>query len=475
VNVLPLVTNDLQTLDNVAVTLVTVPLSIDWQGELTCEVSGELAGTPATAYGWRNRVTVSCDAGVATVQATGAAEVIDPAVCGCVVSVDATGASIRVRVAGVALQTWNWVGKVQCIVHSRIPSNTVAYYDPSWAAGQTPYQDFVYTGVNVCTDPNCENVALWAAFNGATLTNVGGGVAGNCMRVAYNAMVFPGADQVILAGNARYYYNIWTRGDGTHSGNVNGGNFSPWITGAAANVWAQYIGNKLCVPGDNTLRCFVINAAVAGQYAEFDSIIIQRTPIVTGSDNLITGGTPLTQPGAVAARPTYLNTAAALAQGITGACHQYDGVGQYWVTSFVPPAEFTAGGWFYVANIVGTSAFAGSHDGAVTYCHLVRIAAALYARVGTGASLAHGTALTVGWHHIMFGRSGTTETLWLDGVSVSSAAATNPPVLPFYVMARNNTGAADIFQAGYTGKLWFCNRLLSDAEVLSLMYSTFRS
>ncbi len=477
-NILPLVSAELQTLDAVATTLLTFPLQDTWSGELQLEVSGELSGTPATAYGWRNRVSVSCNGGVAVVQATGAAEILDPAVCGVVVAVDTDGAaSIRIRVTGVVGQTWNWVGKLQCVVHSAVPSGTVAFYDPGWAASCTPYQDFAYTGANLCTDPNCENVALWGVFNGATLTNEAGGVTGNCMKVL-KAATAGAAYQVSFVAGRRYCVSIQGQSDGTASLSVGDAwaadNIIAWKNPGA--VWTPYSKTNHLAMATWLELSKVSNA---GSYVLFDDVVAYRVPILTQCDNLINAACcPLVQPGAASARPTYLNDAAAAAQSITGACFQYDGVGQYWQTNFIAVDDFTIGGWFWLASVgAGTRILIGNTNVAGgKFCEIYQVGSVLRGVCGlVGSLLAHGTALTAStWHHIMYGRSGTTLKLWLDGVSASNALASDPPTLPQWVMGRNLDGVADLFNSGYTGKLWFVNRLLTDADVLSNMYSTLR-
>ncbi len=480
-NILPLISSpDLQTLDDTTTTLLSFLMGDTQSGELTLEVAGELSGDPSTCYGWRNRVSVSCNGGVAVIQATGVAEVLDPAVAGVAVSVDTDGAaSIRIRVTGVAGQTWNWCGKLQCVVHSAVPSGTTAFYDPSVAASCTPYQDVAYDGAELATNPGCDNLGFWTAFSSATLSLVAGHT-GNCVQAVRNGVNAPGAQQTAaIPSNARFRASAWLNlvAPASTVYAMVGTNAIASATGAG---WTLHSNNNVFSGAGIVFRSGANGAVVDGAGVQIDDVSLVRQPILTQCDNLINAACcPLVQPGAASARPTYLNDAAAAAQGVTGgACFQYDAVGQYWVTSFVPTGDFTAGGWFYVESIAaGSKAFLGSYDvGGATFCQVIQSAANLSAYCGAaGSALAHGTALTVGWHHIIFGRSGTTLKLWLDGVGVANVLATDPPARALYVMARNRSVSTDLFGLGYTGKLLFVNRLLTDAEVLSNMYSTLRS
>jgi hypothetical protein len=475
-NLLPLSDNCVQTRDATAnVVVVQMVLPDAYQGELALELSGEKTTDPAVCYSWKNVYAVSCEAGVATIRATGASPVIqDPAACGCTANAAASGNAIQLRVTGVAAQTWDWDGKVSGLLHFRLPSGTLAYYDPAVASTLTPYQDFVYTGANVVADPTCVDFTKWTAGNSATLSNQAGGQVGNCMRVAYNGVLYPNANQAVLTAGARFRYDLYARGDGTRAGTVYGGNTSNWASAAAANAWVRYTGSKMCSGVPNIYYQFT-GADTAG-YIELDEISAVRVPIVTQCDSLITGGTPLTQPGAVGTRPTYLNTAAALAQGITGACMQYDGATQYFDTGFVPGPAGTVVGWFRLAVVTGFQDLFGSYDGAnYSMIQLSNTTASAYSgAVGTKLDSAAVCAANA-WTQFMFGWDGAAMKIGVNGVVVTGAGGGTPSTRPMWTACRNQSGAYSTGTNCYIGQLLFVNRMLTDAEVLSLYYSTFRS
>lgn len=478
-NKLPLATASVTTLDSTLTTVVSYTLPDATQGSIDIELSGEKDLTPSNAYYYSNTYTVSCESGVATIQATGGSPVIlDPVTCGATVTVDTSGTTFRVRITGPATATWNWVGKINGILHYRIPSGTLAYYDPGVASAQTPYQDFVYDGTNIIADADMEAIGTgsWGTQAPAVLSKEGAAHGGaQCLRATSVAGV-GGAFQSVLNTSRRYRFSHWLRTDGTAQVSVGDGGATAGITSPVVPaVWTQYTKSNY-KPTASTLIYY--KAAAGGSYIEMDDVEGVRVPIVTQSDNLITGGIPLMQSGAAGIRPTYLNSTAAAAQGITGACWQLDGVGQYFDTQWIPVDDFSILAWYYFDTIAaGTKYIGGSSDGTNT-AQFVRATNVLRMYAGpSGVALSAVAALTVGWHHIGCGRSGTTRMLWLDGVPATDANGGTLPVgKSIYWGTRNTNGSPDAAaNSGYTGKLVFCNRLLTDSEVLSNYYSTFRS
>ena len=118
-NHLPLAAAPLQTVDATVQVVVSYALPNDTWGELRLELSGENQNNPAVCYSWMNIVEVSCDASVATVRASGPSPtILDPALCGAVVSVTVAGASVYLNIAA-PVAPWSWVGKISGILHQR--------------------------------------------------------------------------------------------------------------------------------------------------------------------------------------------------------------------------------------------------------------------------------------------------------------------------------------------------------------------
>lgn len=117
-NLIPLAADEVTTADATIASIVEWVVPDAYHGMLTVEVSGQNVIDQTEAYGYTNRVTVSCEAGAATIQATGVAVELDPATIAPTITVDASGTSIRVRVTGPAAD-WKWVAKISGLLHKR--------------------------------------------------------------------------------------------------------------------------------------------------------------------------------------------------------------------------------------------------------------------------------------------------------------------------------------------------------------------
>ena len=148
-NVIPEIVGEIQTSDSTISSIVSWLVPINFYGEISVDVIGELVGTPTVSFYWQNTYLVSQELGVATIRATGAIPfVLDPASVSPGITVDVSTVTtnlLRVRVTGFAGQVWNWTAHIGGMLHSRIPDGAMAYYDPAVASAQTPYQDFAYT------------------------------------------------------------------------------------------------------------------------------------------------------------------------------------------------------------------------------------------------------------------------------------------------------------------------------------------
>ena len=449
---------------------------------LTFMLSGEKQGDPTAIYTWVNDYLFSCNAGVATLRASGASPfVLNPGARAFVVTVDANAANARISVTGIVGENWTWVAKITGLQRTRLPTGTLAAWDPAVAGTLTPYQDFAYTGANLIVDGDMEAVgtAAWTAYNVAALTKeLGTPYSGlRCLRAQCPGGVsLGGAEQSPLPVGIRAYHTVWLRTTsvaGAMNLYANGVNL---VTATFNPAWTQL----KAAPVITTLAHIVYyQSGTNGAYIEIDDAVSTRLSIVTQQDSIVSGGAALTT-GVLATRPTYLNTAAALAQSITGACDQYDGAagGQYWNTGIIPPPELTFGGWFYIDSIAaGTPFLWGSGDvGAATWCIIYRSTALFVVEIGTGAAFVHGTALTVGWHCLMAGGAGTVQKSWLDGVPATGLATTAArPQFPMAIMARNYNGSIGGNASGYTGLLLVTNNLLTDADALDFYRSTYRT
>ncbi len=466
--ILPLATGENTTTGaGGAISIATLALPNLYFGMLKFVLSGEKAGDPTQTFSWECEALYSCDAGVATMRSQGAPVILDPDGYAWTVTLDQTGSSARITVTGIAGQNWVWAARISNSGRTRLPTGTTSYVDAAVHASVTA--DFVYTGADVVTDGGMEALGLpaWPAGGGATVTREDAGFHGGAhwMKVLGAAGAY--ASQACLVVNARYDIDGWMHGDGGTGAPRAAAGTNILSSGGVGAGWVEVLKPNFLCTGNTNLGLSQYSGG-AGTYAGFDDWSAIRLPIASAVADQIIGGPGVAQ-ATVAARPVYIDA---------GDYFLFDGTSQYFTTSFIPTGDFTVGGWFYVDSIAaGVCYFVGNYNAAgPTYCGFRRDTAVLKAFCGAGGSLlTHGTALTVGWHHIMFGRSGTTLKLWLDGVSVSNAFATDPAALPFYVEAVNSSGVAGVWNSGRVGAFLTATRLFSDAEVLDHYNATYRT
>jgi hypothetical protein len=481
---LPLGADQQSTNAATTITVASIVVPSSFHGTLTAELVAERSGVPTSVYSYRNSVLVSCDNGVATVRALGTnaatgKEELDPAgvSAALAVTVDASGSTIRLRGTGVAGQDWRWAGKFSGLECFRLPDGTLGYWDPAVSGTLTPYQDFAYTGANLFVDGDMEaaGVAAWTGGLGAGLSKIpGGGVGGTqCLRVTLAGA--QGYASQANTANIRITGTISIKTDGTALGGF-------WSDGFAVDnvnpaAWTQYtVKNRYTASLTNRLY----KQSVAGNFVDFDNAVFARNSIVTQQDSIITGGTALTQPGAAGIRPTYLNTAAAAAQGITGACLQFDGATQYAVGPTVVGA-FTMWGWFY--RTADTATFGvpfGMQDAVPTrfeIYHPSGAAPALSVAVGSSIIAMGANSALNAWQFLALGcDGGTAGRHVVNTVATDFAYAGAPPTnKSCYVGANNNNGAVIYFEPCCFGGGGYANRLLTAAELLREYYRSFRS
>ncbi len=475
--------NTVDTSGAVTATADSITLPEGFHGTILCEVVGELSGTPADGYSYKNRYLVSCDGGVAVVQDAGIPEILDPSIAGVSVNVNASGAAVRIRVTGAAGEDWRWVGKIsgvgEAVAAELMALGVTRYYDASQTNLNVPYEDAAYVpgaAGNLVVDGDMElvGIANWPGTNSVPTKDATAPApfGTQCLRGTATGAGISFSSQACLNTSQRFRITAQAAGDGvggypllyTGGVGVNGPGGTAWVPIALENH----------LPTTTSIRLRTNSGtAPAGLYSRWDDVDAHRLPILTQSDDALASGTNLLQAGAVGLRPTYLPLAAAIAQGFTCPAWQTDGVAQYFDTGYTPVDNFAISGWFYVDSVAaGTPMFAGSAL-MPDYCQLWRNAAVLTFRCGlSGATLTHGTPLTVGWHYIAAGRRGTSQALWLDGVITTNALGAAPPVFSLYLMAQNAGGVASGFRAGLVANFGIWNHLPNTDEILTEMALT---
>ena len=112
--------DDTTTSGAVTATVVDVTIPDGFFGILSVDATGEEDGSPADAYGFQNIYLVSGEGGAATLRDSSNTPVErDPNAVGVAVTVDTSGATVRVRATGVAAQDWVWAAHIGGLLHER--------------------------------------------------------------------------------------------------------------------------------------------------------------------------------------------------------------------------------------------------------------------------------------------------------------------------------------------------------------------
>lgn len=462
-------------------TIETYTLPSGYFGKLTFDITGEKSGDPTKTYTYCCDALYSCDAGVATLRSQGTPVEIDPDAYGWEIVLDGSGANARARVVGIDGENWIWACKVTGLeaanqVGELIALGLSAYYDPYYSASvvgaDTTYiagaaGNLLPPGGVAPGDGDCEwaDASVYSAQLGITNSKVNASPHGGLrnLRITNAGAGTLGAYQNAVAANQAYCASGYYRNDGVVTSRVSSTSTAK-ASFASQLVWTNFI--SVFGPGQMGGAGFYWQCGLGG-WAEWDDLDIHRLPIVTGHTSQISGGAALSQPGAAGTRPTYLNLAASTAQGYTCPCWQTDGASQFFDTGYTPVDNFAVGGWFYVSSITGTRMFFGATDGA-SVAQLYQLNAQLIGRIGSGTELTN-NPLTVGWHHLVIGRRGTTTRIWRDGTLATHELGGAPPALSLYLMARHNIATVDLWQVGLCANFGIWNHLPTTNEVLSEM------
>jgi hypothetical protein len=439
---LPITAGELSTHDASTVTVASLTLADGFFGQLQVKLSGERDGVPATCYGFKKTVLVSCDAGVATIRSASAATEIDPTgVSGAVAATVNTdgAATIRMRITGIAAQDWRFAASFHGEERGRVGAllaalGATAYYGANYPSANEPYQDAAYTGVDLVVNGIFAADSDWT--KGAGWTIPGGNIAdaAGALNTALSAIVAP------LTAGQRFLTGLRVAARSAGSIKVSAGT----TLGTARSTLATFQESLMAA---TTGALAYTGTGFTGQIG---SCSATRLPILTQSNSLITGGAAITQAGAAGLRPTYLPLAAAVAQSLTCPCWQFDGVGQRFAGA-IPGAAGTLMGWVYLLNSTGI--ICGAWQGGPNrYTELTCIAGTLRFYSGTGAQwINHGTPLAIGgWHHVAATWDGAAIQIALDGVVVGNNAGGTPSPIAVWWGAANWAGVlSDTPMNGY--------------------------
>ena len=132
-----------------------------------------------------------------------------------------------------------------------------------------------------------EQAADWTATNNAALSKETGTPHSGtyCLRVAFDGIANPSADQTVLTAYTLYRIVGWARGDAAHAPAVLVGTTVVW-TGLVSTAW-QPINVLVADPGTTVALRTV--TAVAG-YSEFDDFsVVQPYDVIYGAELLVDG------------------------------------------------------------------------------------------------------------------------------------------------------------------------------------------
>jgi len=114
------VVDEVDTADATVTTIVSATIPDGFFGVLSVDGCAEHDGTPADAYGYQNSFLVSGEGGAATLRNSSAVPLEqDPAATGVTITVDTSGATVRVRATGIAAEDWVWAAHIGGLLHER--------------------------------------------------------------------------------------------------------------------------------------------------------------------------------------------------------------------------------------------------------------------------------------------------------------------------------------------------------------------
>ena len=194
---------------------------------------------------------------------------------------------------------------------------------------------------------------------------------------------------------------------------------------------------------------------------------ISGTSLLTCADNrfiddstnnftLTTIGTPSVQ------RFNPFGTATAYSTSVIGGSGYFDGAGDYLSVSTgtalnLSTGDFTIEGWMYATDVIGYHTIFSNGDYPSTAQVILVVAAApsLYMSNGSGWVITLSSSINVNinsWNHIAVTASGTTYTIWVNGVSGGSSTASFTRTTPAStsVVGRLYVSTDDYYAKGYT-------------------------
>jgi len=184
----------------------------------------------------------------------------------------------------------------------------------------------------------------------------------------------------------------------------------------------------------------------------------QSNRFIDNSSNvfpLTVGGTPSVQ------RFNPFGASTAYDTSVIGGSGYFDGTGDYLSVSTgtalnLITGDFTVEGWMYATDVIGYHTIFSNGDFPTTAQVILVVAAApsLYLSNGSGFTIALSSSINVNinsWNHIAATASGTTYTIWVNGVSGGSTTNGFTRTAPFTtsVVGRLYPSTDDYYAKGY--------------------------
>ena len=243
---------------------------------------------------------------------------------------------------------------------------------------------------------------------------------------------------------------------------------APSNSGANGNVVIGYYDSG-AIGHVSNFRCVIGTAVYTSAFTPSTTPLtaITNTQLLTCQSNRFidnsTNAYALTLTGTVSVqRFNPFGTSTAYSTSVIGGSGYFDGTGDYLSVPTgtalnLSSGDFTIEGWMYATDVIGYHTIFSNGDYPSTAQVILVVAAApsFYMSNGSGWVIALSSSINVNinsWNHIAVTASGTTYTIWVNGVSGGSSTASFTRTTPAStsVVGRLYVSTDDYYAKGYT-------------------------
>ena len=318
----------------------------------------------------------------------------------------------------------------------------------------------LYDGRSVATT----NTGFGVFQYGQTIEIYGNGLKVSSAASAFTANTWTHFAVVRTSGTCQIYINgVASGSSGSYSDNLTSTTRTIGSNVSSANAYIGYISN---------LR-EVTSALYSGTFTPSTTPLtaISGTTLLTCADNRFIDDSAnnyaitfsIAFPSVERFNP--FGASSAYSTSVVGGSAYFDGTGDYLSVPTgtalnLSSGDFTIEGWIYATDVIGYHTIFSNGDYPSTAQVILSVAAApsLYMSNGSGWVIVLSSSINVNinsWNHIAVTASGTTYTIWVNGVSGGSSSASFTRATPAStsVVGRLYVSTDDYYTKGYTSNV----------------------